>query len=185
MDERNAWDDHTEQIVSSRLNLNPAYQFLSAQEGLILKSICSVLMEDDRKDVVQFVLYHIDETLHSSIGESQRKIDVPEASILIRAGLRGIDEYTQFAKGTTFIKLNSTDQKELLMRVSRAEVMQVNVWSSKMQKSFFEKILSLVVEAYCSHPLIWSEMGYAGPAYPRGYVRADIGHLDPWEAQPE
>ncbi|KQX56587.1 hypothetical protein ASD40_04085 [Paenibacillus sp. Root444D2] len=33
--------------------------------------------------------------------------------------------------------------------------------------------------------VVWSEIGYAGPAYPRGYVRTQLGQLDPWEAQPK
>lgn len=35
------------------------------------------------------------------------------------------------------------------------------------------------------HPRVWSEIGYAGPAYPRGYVRTQLGQLDPWEAKAE
>ncbi|WP_369127188.1 hypothetical protein [Paenibacillus antri] len=46
----------------------------------------------------------------------------------------------------------------------------------------------MTLEAYYSHPAVWSEIGYGGPAYPRGYVRTQLGQLDPWEAhtkQPE
>ncbi len=43
----------------------------------------------------------------------------------------------------------------------------------------------MTAEAYYSHLVAWSEIGYGGPAYPRGYVRTQMGQLDPWEAQPE
>jgi hypothetical protein len=37
--------------------------------------------------------------------------------------------------------------------------------------------------AYYSHPFAWNEIGFGGPASPRGYVRMDFNRRDPWEAQ--
>ena len=31
-------------------------------------------------------------------------------------------------------------------------------------------------------PTAWSEIGWGGPASPRGYVRLDFNERDPWEA---
>jgi hypothetical protein len=52
-------------------------------------------------------------------------------------------------------------------------------------KELFYKLLTESVAAYYSHPTVWSEIGYAGPAYPRGYVRTEWGITDPWEAKRE
>jgi hypothetical protein len=38
------------------------------------------------------------------------------------------------------------------------------------------------VLAYYSHPTAWSEIGFGGPASPRGYVRMGFNRRDPWEA---
>jgi hypothetical protein len=35
---------------------------------------------------------------------------------------------------------------------------------------------------YYSHPHSWSEIGFGGPANPRGYVRMYYDRRDPWEA---
>ena len=35
---------------------------------------------------------------------------------------------------------------------------------------------------YYSHPKAWNEIGFGGPASPRGYVRLDGDRPDPWEA---
>jgi len=48
---------------------------------------------------------------------------------------------------------------------------------------FFKQLLHDTVSAYYSHPLVWSDIGYGGPAYPRGYVRVEKGLTDPWEAK--
>ena len=36
--------------------------------------------------------------------------------------------------------------------------------------------------AYYAHPTAWSEIGFGGPASPRGYVRMNFDRRDPWEA---
>jgi hypothetical protein len=43
-------------------------------------------------------------------------------------------------------------------------------------------VLSDVVSAYYSHPTAWNEIGWGGPASPRGYVRMDFNRRDAWEA---
>ena len=39
-----------------------------------------------------------------------------------------------------------------------------------------------IVLAYYAHPTAWNEIGWGGPASPRGYVRMDFNERDPWEA---
>ncbi len=47
---------------------------------------------------------------------------------------------------------------------------------------FHQRILADVVKAYYAHPTAWNEIGWGGPASPRGYVRMDFDRRDPWEA---
>ncbi len=35
--------------------------------------------------------------------------------------------------------------------------------------------------AFYSHPWAWNEIGFGGPAYPRGYKNAGMGRREPWE----
>jgi hypothetical protein len=53
-----------------------------------------------------------------------------------------------------------------------------------MRPSYFFKhrMARDIVLAYYAHPTAWSEIGYGGPASPRGYVRLDYNERDPWEA---
>lgn len=57
------------------------------------------------------------------------------------------------------------------------------LWSKTPPALFFAKrLLPDIVEAYYSHPTAWSEIGFGGPASPRGYVRMDTNRRDPWES---
>ncbi len=56
-------------------------------------------------------------------------------------------------------------------------------WGDMPPKIFFEKrLLHDVVSAYYAHPAAWNEIGFGGPASPRGYVRMYFDRRDPWEA---
>jgi hypothetical protein len=42
-----------------------------------------------------------------------------------------------------------------------------------------------VCEAFYSHPWAWNEIGFGGPAYPRGYAafgNPELGEREHWEA---
>jgi hypothetical protein len=46
---------------------------------------------------------------------------------------------------------------------------------------FSERVLQDLCGAYYSHPTSWSEIGFGGPANPRGYVRLSWNTRDAWE----
>jgi hypothetical protein len=37
--------------------------------------------------------------------------------------------------------------------------------------------------AFYAHPSAWAEIGFPGPAYPRGYKNAGVGKLEPFEVR--
>lgn len=185
MNELDEWDDHTQTIVSSRLQANTSLQILTPEEAETLRQISSILVSDSTAEVLDFVIEHVDRTLYKSPGEGQRKKGVPEASELVRSGLQAIDAGARELYGSSFQELDAASQKQYLQSVSESTAEPADIWSAIPQEPLFAKLLQLTVESYCSHPRIWSEIGYAGPAYPRGYVRTQLGQLDPWEAQPE
>jgi hypothetical protein len=50
-------------------------------------------------------------------------------------------------------------------------------------KLFFEhRVIPDITHAYYAHPVAWNEIGFGGPASPRGYVRMGLDRRDPWEA---
>lgn len=167
------WDEHTRQIVGKRRSPQVAHQFFSHAEANLVNALASVLVDDHRMEVLTYVTQHMDEAVASPIGESQRKVGVPEKKELYRLGLQWVNEQSHGTYGTDFIALKKEQQIAVLSALENGEG----------TKHFFKKLLHDVVNAYYSHPLVWSEIGYGGPAYPRGYVRVEKGLVDPWEAK--
>ncbi|MDD2861718.1 MAG: gluconate 2-dehydrogenase subunit 3 family protein, partial [Acidiphilium sp.] len=56
-------------------------------------------------------------------------------------------------------------------------------WDDMKSEEFFDRrVLADIPACYYSHPTAWSEIGFGGPASPRGYVRMELNRRDPWEA---
>jgi hypothetical protein len=184
MNEKEHWDPHTREIVEKRTERSP-YNTLTHQEVLTLYKICTHLLADERESVLTYVIQHFDQTLTADIGQAQRKKGVPKQSVLIREGLRALDLYATAKYGRIFAGLEEVSQRMILLEMENDSIQLEADGIHIPAKELFLTLLLEAVSAYYSHPDIWSEIGYAGPAYPRGYVRSEWGLTDPWEARRE
>lgn len=182
MEEQDAWDDHTQAVIQSRLEVRHVVKFLSKEETAVVETIVSHLTGDNRKEIIDYIVSHIDSMLQQNTGESQRKYGVVPAKELVRKGLPALEHSVLNMYGKRYTDLDTSMQQTVLVQLSQGSLEQASFWVNIPQKPLFQKLLDWTVEAYCSHPLIWSEIGYAGPAYPRGYMRTQLGQLEPWEA---
>lgn len=189
MKERDAWDDHTRDIVVRRSADSSAqkqtFRFLRGFEADVLGAVAGHLLYESRDELIRFVVGHFDQKLATEIGESERKIGVPNASTLIRLGIKAVDSVAKHRHGHPFTDCSTDQQFEILASLQKGELEAIPALQGFPQKELFQKMLRLAVESYASHPTVWSEIGYAGPAYPRGYYRIERGLTDPWEATEE
>ena len=51
------------------------------------------------------------------------------------------------------------------------------VWDELDPKNAWSVVMRAVLSAFYSHPWAWNEIGFGGPAYPRGYSRFGSPHL--------
>lgn len=179
------WDPHTKEIVLKRLGPFPKAKFLVEHEKKLLTLIAGHLTYDNRTKIFDWVLHYIDQKMYSEIGESQRKPDVPPEKVLIREGLKFIDNVAQKRHKTSFVKAGVNEQFQILADVQTGSITGIPEWPKALQKELFKKFAEIIISGYYSHPTVWSEIGYGGPAYPRGYVRVEFGLADPWEAKKE
>ncbi|OXH82902.1 gluconate 2-dehydrogenase, partial [Burkholderia multivorans] len=89
------------------------------------------------------------------------------------------------AHRASFASLDGDTADALLRTVQRGEIDAADraAWAGMDARTFFAKrVLMDICGAYYSHPYAWNEIGFGGPASPRGYVRMDFNRRDPWEA---
>ena len=181
--EREHWDDHTREIILKRLGPFPKHKFFQQHEAKIILALAQHIVYDNRKEILNYVLDHIDSTLSSPIGGDQRQVGEPEQKVLIRKGLKAIDKLAQEQYGASFLEIDPQQQLSILTALDTGKAMSMDEWQGIPQRKLFKKLATQIVSAYYSHPTVWSEIGYGGPAYPRGYVRVEKGLTDPWEAK--
>jgi hypothetical protein len=100
-----------------------------------------------------------------------------------RQGLDAIAAETFNRHGKSFEELGSEDQDAVLTDIQHNRV-DSRFWDDLPAGGFFlHHLLKQTVGIYYSHPFAWSEIGYGGPASPRGYARLGFNERDPWEAK--
>jgi hypothetical protein len=93
-----------------------------------------------------------------------------------RLSLRALDDLASDRRGRRFHELDPATQAQLLGAVKgsdRLGPLPVNrLWSVWMRYA---------CAAFYSQPAAWSEIGFGGPAYPRGYKNLGVGRRERWE----
>ncbi len=124
----------------------------------------------------------VDEKLHNHREDGYRQSGMPREGDAWRRGLKALDEDAQHIFGARFKELSNPVQDEILARMEKG-LLKGSAWGGMASNTFFKTRMARdLVFAYYAHPTAWSEVGWGGPASPRGYVRMDFNERDPWEA---
>ena len=177
-----SWDDQTREVLRKRLIEVPTRRFFSETEWQTLEAVCGRLVpQPERSDPIPIVPW-IDEKLHHNWRDGFRYEDMPPLREAWRLGLGGIDHESRGRFGADFRSLSEADQDAVLRAIQAGDV-GGELWARLPAQRFFTTVLlKEVVGEYYAHPAAWSEVGFGGPASPRGYVRLGSNQRDPWEA---
>jgi hypothetical protein len=179
-----AWDEATRVVVTDRMAHPPEIRFFSSEEALLLNAVIArMLPQDDRTDDRRIpILPAIDERLHTNKLNGFRYEDMPSDRDAYRLGLRAIDEMAQRRFASVFIELTLHRQELILKSLHDGRPdPEHDVWMQMPVHRFWTLLLEDCVTVYYSHPWAWDEIGFGGPAYPRGYIRLENGEREPWE----
>lgn len=182
--QQKTWDAATQQVVRQRVDETPPIRFFSAGEAELLQSIIDrMLPQDDRSESrIIPILPVIDERLFKNTLSGFRYEDMPPDREAYRLGIRAIDEMARKRFGDPFTQLTCAQQDLLLESLHDGRPDPIHeVWSRMPVRRFWALLLEDCVTAYYSHPWAWDEIGFGGPAYPRGYMRLEHGLPEPWE----
>lgn len=178
-----SWNDATREAVRRRLEEVPPRCFLDPREYAVLEAICHRMMpQPDRTQPVPIAPW-IDDKLARGRSDGYRHAFMPPMGEAWRRALRAFDDEAQIRFGQGFVELSGGRQDDVLHAV-QGEATRSALWKDMDTGKFFAEMLMLeVVAIYYAHPAAWSEIGFGGPASPRGYARLQANQRDPWEAE--
>lgn len=178
-----SWNELTRRVIDRRLALDPGqHRFFSDTEWLTLRALCDriVPQPSDRAQVP--VAAMVDLKMTEDARDGYRHAELPVMQETWRRGLVALDAEARAAHGCGFHELEAAEQDQLIDAMQRGALRHA-AWEGAPSDLFFrDRVLSDVVRSYYAHPTAWSEIGWGGPASPRGYVRLQPDRRDPWEA---
>jgi len=176
------WDAVTRRVVLDRVERLPPIRFFTEAEARTLEAFCNVATAQDAEPRIA-VLNYIDEKLHAGKRDGWRYYDLPDDDELWRRVARGLDEeadvYASFADAPIEVQVG------IVHRFSKADL-HGGVWDTVNVARAFKVVMRYVAAAFYAHPWAWNEIGFGGPAYPRGYGAFGSPHLgetESWEAK--
>jgi hypothetical protein len=179
-----SWNEQTRAVVKKRLAEVPERRFFSQTEWDVLGAVCDRLMpQPDRPDHPVPIVPFIDEKLEKNRGNGYRFDGMPPMREAWRQGVKAIDDEACIRWGGGFRALPK-NQKDAVLRAIQHGDTRSPAWQGLPPKQFFSGLLLRdVASVYYAHPAAWNEIGFGGPASPRGYVRLGIDRRDSWEAE--
>jgi hypothetical protein len=175
------WDEPTRRVVLARLSLPRTLSFFVADEEPTLRAFCDVVVFQDAEPRVPVVAM-IDQKLAEGRLDGFQYADMPDDRETWRLVLRGLDEVSQHEYGSSGFAACSWETREALVGQLASGVLGGGVWNGINVKRAWSVCARMILAAFYSHPWAWNEIGFGGPAYPRGYMRlGPVGVREPRE----
>jgi hypothetical protein len=164
------WDPVTRELVLARAAEVPPVRFFTAAEARCARTFCDIVLAQDREPRIP-VMEMVDSKLHEGRLDGFRYADMPDDRETWRIALRGLDE----AAGPGGLAAAAEDRRRAVVeRFSRAEL-SGGAWAALNVSRAWSVVMRAVLAEFYSHPWAWNEIGFGGPAYPRGYMRLRPG----------
>lgn len=179
-----SWNDQTREVIDARLAIEAdTHRFFDETEWQALCTVCDQIIPQATGRLARVpIAAMIDRKLHTRKGDGYRDARLPEQGEAWRKGLAAIDAEATLAEGKPLCELADEQRRAVLVNIQKGDVASP-AWEGLPPSVFFAKrLLHDIVTAYYAHPSSWSDIGFGGPASPRGYVRMNFDRRDPWEA---
>jgi hypothetical protein len=177
-----SWNEATRRVIDARLAIVNEPQFLGTDEWRTLTAICERIMPQPSERAPVPLAAMVDRKLASDSRDGYRQASLPPLREAWRRGLAALDAAAHARHDTPFHALGASERDSLLQAMQKGEL-DGPEWGGMPSHTFFtERVAHDILAAYYSHPTAWNEIGFGGPASPRGYVRLNFNRRDSWEA---
>jgi hypothetical protein len=177
-----SWNDASRRVIAHRLATLDVPTFFNEAEWQTLRAICDrIIPQPDHGTAVPLAAM-VDRKVAEDQRDGYRQARLPPLREAWRRGLMALDAEAQAKHGARFHTLTSDARDELLTAMQRGQLKGTEWGDMPAQLFFKERVTHDILAAYYCHPKAWTEIGFGGPASPRGYVRMGANRRDPWEA---
>lgn len=177
-----SWNEPSRRVVDHRLAVPREAGFFSPTQWRTLQALCDriVPQPSDRPPIPVAALIQM--KVSENRGDGYRDARLPPLQQAWSLGLDALDSESHQRHQRPFADLPAYRQDALIAAMQRDELKD-DAWQGMPAAAFFShRAVHDISAAYYSHPTAWNELGFGGPASPRGYVRLAEDSRDSWEA---
>ncbi len=180
MSQERHWDDVTADLIRARVAEQPAPRFFTAAEQSAAQALVGQLLDQPQDDLGVPVMLMIDARLADGQTDGWRYEDMPEDGQAWRDTLVYLDRDAKEQFGAGFASCQRDEQARVIQAVQ-------DLGSSPWHGLPAARVWSLWTRYACTalyaHPAAWDEIGFSGPAYPRGYKNLGVDTREPFEVK--
>jgi gluconate 2-dehydrogenase subunit 3-like protein len=169
--QRAHWDQRTQEVVMARVADDWTRSFFTSAEERVARALCATLLALDGSPLAPPVFEMIDHRLADGVTDGWHYDDMPPDAQAWRRSLAELDR-RGFATAPA-------DARERQVEAVRHQ----ERFAGMAGKRLFDLWMRYACWAYYSHPHAWNEIGFGGPAYPRGYKNLGLDRREPWEVE--
>lgn len=173
------WDRATAAVVESRLGRPPDIRFFTPTEEAAARALFDQLLAQRGEPRVP-VVNLVDARLAEDQTDGWHYDNLPRDGEAWRATLAALDAEAGSRGGCTFALLDPEQQGALLQDICD---LHQELWHGLPADRVWSLWTRYACTAFYSHPFAWDEIGFAGPAYPRGYKNLGVDRLEPFEVR--
>ena len=181
--QRGHWDEATRKVVLDRVEHVPPYRFFAPQQRRTLEALAERVLPQAHRPPERRVPIGpwIDQLCAGRFEHGTRYADMPPQRDAWRLGLAGLDQTSQAHYGASFADLDAPRQDAVLRMIAEGNPLG-DAWRELPARRWWQSLaLRQISGVYYAHPYAWDEIGWGGPAYPRGYYALNHGAPEPWE----
>jgi Gluconate 2-dehydrogenase subunit 3 len=173
------WDPVTAGVVLARIAMPPAIRFFTPAEQATATALCDRLLDLDDEARVP-VVNQIDARLAEAQTDGWRYRDMPEDGEAWRRSLAALDADAHARFGADFASCPADHQNTLIQAVHD---LGPGDWHGLHAAQVWSLWTRYACTAFYAHPYAWNEIGFPGPAYPRGYKNPGLDRREPFEVR--
>jgi hypothetical protein len=171
------WDPVTAGAVLARIGMPPDIRFFTPAQEAIAIALCDQLLGQADEPLVPLAAM-IDARLAEQQTDGWHYADLPEDGQAWRDTLGYLDDDAREKFGRGFAACPAAEQEVIIQAVQDRGP---GDWHGLSASRVWSLWTRYTCTAFYSHPTAWDEIGFPGPAYPRGYKNAGVGKREPFE----
>jgi hypothetical protein len=169
MDALGSWDDATAKIVLARLEPPGPPRFFTPAQQPTLRAFCDTVLAQDEEPRVP-VAAAVDAKLADGRLDGYQYVDMPDDRDTWRLVLGGLDYTTHQAYRCGFAQATTRRREHVVGEFAKGRLLG-GPWDELNVARAWSVVMRAVLTAFYAHPWAWNEIGFGGPAYPRGFMR--------------